>query len=140
MELGLKLFPLESAAGLNERMDRKIQAHDGEDSLNRGALMIGKMVFVVLAHEGRGAENGEKYEHQARGLEPEGIKRAAYGHNKRFSAGKDRIEQAVFLYNALQSIFNRGNLCHFGYCSAKIGGLSGNNKTQVTRRASNFGV
>jgi hypothetical protein len=120
-------------------MDRKVKADYGEDSFNRGALMIGKMVFVVLAHQRRGAEDSEKHKHQAGGLEPEGVKRAAHGQDKRFSAGKDRIEQAVFLYNALQSIFYRGNLCHFGYCSAKIGGLSGNNKTPVTRRASNLG-
>ena len=93
--------------------------------------MVGKMVFVVLAHQGRGAEYGKKDEHQAGGLEPEGVKCAAYRDDKRFSAGKDRIEQAVFLYNALQSIFYRGNLCHFGHCSSKIGILSGNNETQV---------
>ena len=67
------------------------------------------------------AEHGKKHKHQAGGLEPESIKGAAHGRDKRFSAGKDRVEQAVFLYNGLQSIFYRGNLCHFGYCSAKIG-------------------
>ena len=45
------LLPLESAARLNERMHRKVQADYGEDCFNRGALMIGKMVFVVLAHQ-----------------------------------------------------------------------------------------
>ena len=115
------LLTLESAAGFNEGMDRKVKAHHGEDCLNRGALMVGKMVFVVLAHQRRGAQNGEKDKHQAGSLEPESVKRAAYGNDKGFSAGKDRIEQAVFLYNALQSIFYSGNLCHFGYCSAKIG-------------------
>lgn len=125
------LLPLESAAGFNKRMHRKVQAHDGEDSLDRGALVVGKMVFVVLAHQGRCPKNGEQHEHQAGGLEPEGVSRAAHGDDKRFSAGKDRVEQAVFLYNALQSIFYRGNLCHFGYCSPKIGILTGNNETQV---------
>ena len=121
-------------------MHRKVKADHSENCFNRGTLMVGKVVFVVLAHQRRGAQDGKKHEHQAGGLEPESVKRAAYGNHERFSAGKDRIEQAVFLYNALQSIFYSGNLCHFGYCSAKIGGLSGNNKTQVTRRASNFGV
>ena len=93
--------------------------------------MVGKMVLVVLAHQRRCSENGEQHKDQAGGLEPKGIKRAAHRDDKRFSAGKDRIEQAVFLYNALQSIFYRGNLCHFGYCSPKIGILSGNNETQV---------
>jgi hypothetical protein len=102
-------------------MDRKVKADYGEDRFNRGALMVGKVVFVVLAHQGRGAEHGKKDKHETCGLEPESVKSAAYGGDKRFSAGKDRIEQAVFLYNALQSIFYRGNLCHFGYCSAKIG-------------------
>jgi hypothetical protein len=102
-------------------MDRKVQANHREDSFNRNALMVSKMISVVLAHQGRGSQNGKQHKHQACGLEPEGVKRAAYGDDKRFSAGKDRIEQAVFLYNALQSIFYRGNLCHFGYCSAKIG-------------------
>jgi hypothetical protein len=136
---GGKLFPLESAAGFDERMHRKVKADHGEDSFNRGALMIGKVVFMVLAHQRRGAEDSEKHKYQAGGLEPEGVKRAAHGHDKRFSAGKDRIEQAVFLYNALQSIFYRGDLCHFGYCSAKIGGSAETNKTHVTRRASNLG-
>ena len=85
--------------------------------------MIGKVVFVVLAHQRCGAEDSEKHKHQAGGLEPESVKGAAYGRDKRFSAGKDRIEHAVFLYNALQSIFYRGNLCHFGYCSSKIGAI-----------------
>ena len=120
-------------------MHSKVKADHSKDGLNRDALMIGKVVFMVLAHQRCGAKNGEKHKHQAGGLEPEGVKRAAHGRDKRFSAGKDRIEQAVFLYNALQSIFYRGDLCHFGYCSAKIGGSSGNNKTLVTRRASNLG-
>lgn len=117
------LLPFESAAGFDERMHRKVKADDGKDGFNCGALVIGKMVFVVLAHQGRGTQDGKKDEHEAGGLEPEGVKRAAYGDDKRFSAGKDRVEQAVFLYNALQSIFYRGNLCHFGYCSAKIAAI-----------------
>jgi hypothetical protein len=112
-------------------MDRKVQADYGKNCLDRSALVVGKMVFVVLAHQRRCPKNGEKHEHQPGGLEPEGVKRAAYGDDKRFSAGKDRIEQAVFLYNALQSIFYRGNLCHFGHCSPKIGILGGINETQV---------
>jgi hypothetical protein len=121
-QIGLELLlPFKSAARLNERMHRKVQADYGEDCFNRGALVIGKMVFMVLAHQGRGAKHGKKHEHESGGLEPESVKGAAHGRDKRFSAGKDRIEQAVFLYNALQSIFYRGNLCHFGYCSAKIG-------------------
>src|SRR5579859_387424 len=114
------LLPLESAAGFDEGVDRKVEADYGKYRFNRGTLVIGKMVFMVLAHQGRGTQDGKKHEHEAGGLEPEGVKSAAYGRDKRFSAGKDRIEQAVFLYNALQSIFYRGNLCHFGYCSAKI--------------------
>jgi hypothetical protein len=116
-----KLFSLESAAGFDEGMDREVQADYGEDCLYRGALMVGKVVFVVLAHQGRGAKHGKKHEHESGGLEPESVKGAAHGRDKRFSAGKDRVKQAVFLYNGLQSIFYRGNLCHFGYCSAKIG-------------------
>ena len=115
-----KLFALEGAARLDERMHCKVQADYGEDCFNRGALMVGKVIFVVLTYQGRSAENRKKDEHQAGGLEPESVKGAAHGRDKRFSAGKDRVEQAVFLYNALYSIFYRGNLCHFGYCSAKI--------------------
>ena len=51
-----KLFSLESAAGFDEGMDRKVQADDGEDRFNRGALVIGKVVFVVLAHQRRRAQ------------------------------------------------------------------------------------
>jgi hypothetical protein len=104
-------------------MHGKVKADNGEDGFNRGALVVGKVVFVVLAHQGRCAQHGKKDKHQAGGLEPESIKGAAYRDDKRFSAGKDRIEHTVFLYNALQSIFYRGNLCHFGYCSAKIAAI-----------------
>jgi len=99
----------------------KVKADYGEDRFNRETLMVSKVVFVVLAYQGRGAKHGEKHKHQTGGLEPESVKSAAQRRDKRFSAGKDRVEQAVFLYNALQSIFYSGNLCHFGYCSAKIG-------------------
>src|SRR5579859_7772901 len=120
----LELFlTLESAAGFDEGMHRKVKTYHGEDSLDGDALMVDKMVFMVLPHQGRGAQDGKKHKHKAGGLEPEGVKCAAYGDDERFSAGKDRVEQAVFLYNALQSIFYRGNLCHFGYCSAKIAGI-----------------
>jgi hypothetical protein len=115
------LFPFESAAGFDERVHRKVEADQSEDCFNDDALMVGKVVFVVLARQGRGAKHSKKDEHQAGGLEPESVKRAAHGNDKRLSAGKDRIKQAVFLYNALHSIFDSGNLCHFGYCSAKIG-------------------
>jgi hypothetical protein len=108
-----KLLPFESSAGFNKGVDGEVQADQSEDTLNRGPLMVGKMVFVILAHQGRCSKNGEKHKYQSGGLEPEGVKRSAYGNKKRFPAGKDRIEQAVFLYNALQSIFNCGNLRHF---------------------------
>ena len=102
-------------------MHGKVEADHSEDGLNHDALVVGKVVSVVLADQGRGAENGKKDEHQACGLKPKCVKGAAYRRDKRFSAGKDRVEQAVFLYNALYSIFNRGNLGHLGHCSAKIG-------------------
>src|SRR5438270_13602484 len=132
-----KLFALEGAARLDERMHCKVQADYGEDCFNRGALMVGKVIFVVLTYQGRGAENRKEDEHQAGGLQPKRVKGAAYRRNKGFAAGKDRVEQAVFLYNALYSIFNRGNLGHLGHCSAKIGPNERKNKTLVPPRASN---
>ena len=119
-------------------MHCKVEADHSEDGFNDDALVVGKVVFVVLAHQGRGAQHRKKDKHQAGGLEPKGIKRAAYGRDKRFSAGKDRVEQAEFLYNGLHSVFYRGNLRHLGHCSAKNAALSRKNKTQVTRRASNL--
>src|SRR5712671_2907194 len=90
-----ELFSLESAAGFDERMHRKVEADQGEDGFNDDALVVSKVVFVVLAHQRRRAENGKKHEHQAGGLEPERVNGTAHGRDKRFSAGKDRIEQAV---------------------------------------------
>src|SRR5438445_702115 len=57
-----KLFALEGAARLDERMHCKVQADYGEDCFNRGALMVGKVIFVVLTYQGRGAENRKKDE------------------------------------------------------------------------------
>ncbi|HEX3154215.1 MAG TPA: hypothetical protein VHV32_06290, partial [Candidatus Angelobacter sp.] len=85
-----RLFPLESAAGFDKGVDGEVKADQRENSLNRCPLVVGKVVFMVLAHQGGCPQNGEKNEDQAGGLEPEGIKRAADGNNKRFSAGKDR--------------------------------------------------
>src|SRR5947209_168793 len=118
-------------------MHRKVEADQSENGFDDDALMVGKVVFVVLTYQGRRAQHRKKDEHQAGGLEPKRVKGAAYGRDKGFSAGKDRVEQAVFLYNALYSIFNRGNLGHLGHCSAKIGPNERKNKTLVPPRASN---
>jgi hypothetical protein len=100
-KVGRKLFSLESAAGLNKGVDGEVQADHSKDCLNRGPLVVSKVVFVVLAYQRRGAKHGKKHKHQAGGLEPECVKGAAHRRDKRFSAGKDRVEQTVFLYNAL---------------------------------------
>ena len=102
-------------------MHRKVEADQGKDAFNGDALVIGKVVFMILLHQRRGAKHGEKCVHQAGRLEPESVKRSAYGKDKRLSTGKDRVEHPVFLYNALQRVFDTGNLGHCGYCSAKIG-------------------
>src|SRR5260221_5060073 len=108
-------------------------------SHNPKAHAVRKVVKTVMVVQVPYSVAGKHQEDQPGGLEIEGVKRAADGDDERFSAGKDRIEQAVFLYNALQSIFNSGNLCHFGYCSAKIDVSCRKNKTPVTSRASNSG-
>ena len=77
-----KLFALKSAAGFDKRMHRKVEADHSEDGFNNDALVVGKAISVVLAHKGRGAQNRKKDEHQPGGLEPEGVKGAAYGGDK----------------------------------------------------------
>src|SRR5579864_5232106 len=96
------------------------------------------MVSFILANDRRPAAEGEKHEHQTGCLQPERIKGAADRDDERFSAGKDSVEDAVFLYNGLQRILNSGNFRHFAYCSLKIGVCCLKNKTPVTSGASNI--
>lgn len=101
--------------------------------------MVSHIMAVILLDEGGDPSPGKQHKNQPGGLQPEGVKCAAHIDEQRLPAGKDRIDQSVFLYNALQSIFDGRNLRHFGYCSAKIAGSCGKNKTQVTSLASNLG-
>ena len=64
------------------------------------------MMLVVLEKERTAAPSGKNQEHQACGLQPEGIEGTTDGDDERFAAGKDGVEKPVFLYNGLQSIFD----------------------------------
>jgi hypothetical protein len=135
----LELFPLESAAGFYEGVHRETGQDQSYGSHNPKAHAVRKVVKTVMVVQVPYSVAGKHQEDQTGRLEPERIERSAYGEDKRFSAGKDRVEQPVFLYNALQSIFDSGNLGHCGYCSAKTRISLRKNKTPVTSRASNLG-
>jgi hypothetical protein len=120
-------------------MQGEVSTNQGKRSHNQETFMVSHVVAVILLDQGGDPGAGKQHKNQTGGLEPEGVKCAAHVDEQGLSAGKDRIEQAVFLYNALQSIFDGRNLRHFGYCSAEIAVSCGKNKTQVTSRASNLG-
>ena len=89
------------------------------------------MVEPVLADQGSGPSQGENHEDQTGGLEPKGVERSPHRKYKGLPARKHRIEQAIFLYNALQRILDIGNLRHCGYCRPKMGVSLLKNKTEV---------
>ena len=134
------LFALGCMLGPGERNQRKPEADHGENDFNGHALVIGKMVFSILANKRGPAAEGEKHEHQAGCLQPQGIKGATEGNNQGFAAGERGLQKPVFLYNGLQRIFDSGNFRHFAYCSLKIGVCCLKNKTPVTSGASNIEV
>ncbi len=83
--------------------------------------MVSKMVDAVMPNQRCSSAQREHKKDQPCGLEPERIESPANGKNQRLSPGQQRIEQAVFLYNGLESVLYVGNFRHFGYCSPKIG-------------------
>lgn len=99
--------------------------------------MISQTVLMILPDEIGGPQAGEKDKDQPCSLQPEGIEGPADGDDKRLAPGKYRVQQAVFLYNTLQCIFDIGNSWHFAYCSLKISVSLKRVKTEVSPQASN---
>jgi len=91
----------------------EIGANSGESQLDPEALGVGGAKFPVPGQGGSAAYR-QDHEDQARRLQPEDIGGPAYGNHKGLAPGENRVQKAVFLYNALQGVFDIGNFGHLG--------------------------